>query len=456
VPTALPVIDPRRGEKVAAVDAAAPQQIADHVAAAAEARDAWAGVLPAERIAVVRRLVDVWTAAEDELVERVLVELGQPERFTRTVHIENAVRGAGVLADLAESIVWAEQVGEATVQREPVGVVAALTPWNYPVHQVVAKVAGALLAGCPVVVKPSELAPLSVAHLIDVARPLVPSGVLTLVQGGPEAGVALVADERVDLVSFTGSAAVGRQVAADAARAGTPTVLELGGRSPAVLLDDLDGASFARAVRFVVADALSNAGQTCNALSRLVVPRARRDEAVEAALAAASRFTPGGMLGPVRRAQDVDRLTAWVADAEAAGARILLDGRAIDGLEGGSWFGPTVVDLDGVSDQRFTDEVFGPVLTLEPYDDEGPPAARDAAAVAACNVPSLGLSAAVWAADRERAEAVGRSLRVGQVRIDGARWDFRLPFGGFSAAGWGREWGRAGIEAFTTTRVIAR
>jgi acyl-CoA reductase-like NAD-dependent aldehyde dehydrogenase len=457
------VVDPRTGATAGRVVGADVATVAQRAAAAQRAAPAWAAVAPADRAEHVSRIVDAWRAHLPDLVDAVRTELGQPDRFTRTVHVENPIKGAEVLVDLAASIEWTRSVDAATVHRHAVGVVAALTPWNYPIHQVIAKAVPALLAGCTVVLKPSELAPLSADLLVRTAAPLLPAGALSIVQGdGAVVGDALVRNPAVDLVSFTGSADVGRSVAAAAALAGTPTLLELGGRSPAVLLDDLPDAAFERAVRFVAADAMSNAGQTCNALSRLVVPRSRLAAARSAAVGAARRFVPGEQLGPVRRARDVQRLADWVAAVEAAGARVLLDGRGAQGPDGGFWFGPTVVDLAGVAhvagaDAGARDEVFGPVLTIEPYDDAGADLhARDTAARATAFAPSLGLSAAVWADDVARAEAVAAGLRAGQVRINGARWDFRLPFGGFGAAGWGREWGREGIEAFTTLRVVAR
>lgn len=456
MPQPLTVIDPRTGRLVSKVEQAMADEVSLAVERASSARETWAATRPADRITVLRGVLSAWDARADELTALVLSELGQPERFTRTVHVENSLMGAKALADLAAEIRWDEAVDHSTVERTPVGVVAALTPWNYPVHQVVAKVVAALLAGCPVVLKPSELAPLSAELLVAIAQEHLADGVLSLVQGGPAVGEALVSQSDVDLVSFTGSAAVGRTVAETAARAGTPSLLELGGRSPAIVLDDLDESAFARAVRYVVADAMSNAGQTCNALSRLIVPSSRRAEAVEAALAAAARFVPGNTLGPVRRASDVERLAAWVEAAEAGGAHVLVDGRGSEGPEAGFWFGPTVLEIDDVQDPAARDEIFGPVLTLETYSDEASAAERDAAATAAAKASSLGLSAAVWSADADRGERVGAALRAGQVRINGARWDYRLPVGGFAGAGWGREWGRVGIEAFTTTRTIVR
>lgn len=452
----LTVIDPRTGRAVSEIQQATQDDVTTAVERAVSARDAWADAAPAQRIKTVRGVITDWAARSDELTALVLSELGQPERFTRTVHVENALSGAQTLTSLAGDIGWTESVGESTIHRRAVGVVAALTPWNYPVHQVLAKVVPALLAGCAVVLKPSELAPMSADLLVEVARAQLPDHLVQVVHGGPTVGTRLVSQEALDLVSFTGSSRVGRTVAEAAARVGTPTLLELGGRSPAIVLDDLDEAGFSRAVRYVVADAMSNCGQACNALSRLIVPRSRHGEALAAVLAAAQRFVPGTTLGPVRRADDVERLRSWVDAAQASGAQVVLDGRAAAGPEGGFWFGVTVLDIDAATDPIVREEVFGPVLTLETFDDSGHGDERDDAATGVARAASLGLSAAVWAADVRRAERCASALRVGQVRINGAGWDFQVPFGGFGAAGWGREWGRAGIEAFTTTRTILR
>jgi acyl-CoA reductase-like NAD-dependent aldehyde dehydrogenase len=453
-PSSFEVADPRTGAVITQVVPPSLAHVDRVVADASSALEDWSRRSPAERIDAVRTLASAWDSRADDLVAAVTRELGQPERFTRTVHVEGPLKGLHVLIDAAQEIQWSRDEASMTIERVGAGVVAALTPWNYPVHQIVAKVGAALLAGCTVVVKPSELAPLSARVLADASVGVLPPGVLTFVEGDASTGSALASDPRIDVVSFTGGGATGAAVSTAAAAHHASTVLELGGKSAGILLDDLDPDAFARACRYVVAETMSNAGQTCNALTRLVVPRSRKDEAVAAVQAAAARYKPEGLLGPVRTAASVDRIIGVIDAAVAGGAEVVVDGRASSLPTEGFWVGPWVLAVDA-DDPIAVYEVFGPVLCLIAYDD-GDSARRDAEAIRVAQRSPYALSAAVFGADVTRAETLGRRLRVGQVRVNGAAWDHRAPFGGFGASGVGREWGREGIEQLTTTRTILR
>jgi acyl-CoA reductase-like NAD-dependent aldehyde dehydrogenase len=455
--SAMEVVDPRTGEVAATVDSTGRDGVDRVVLAAQTALAEWSGTPIGERVAILRTAIARLAARHDDLSALVQAEVGQPERFTSAVHVAAPLAGAANLLTFADEIVWSRRVGDATVERLPLGVVAAITPWNYPVHQVLAKVVPALIAGCGVVLKPSEHAPLSAAVIVDALALELPDGAIGLVQGsGLEEGAALVTHPGVDHVSFTGSVGVGHAVAGAAAQRGASSSLELGGKSAAVMLADLADDELARASRYVVADVMSNAGQTCTALSRLIVPASRLATVAEAVQKAAARFSRGGLLGPVRTAAAVERLTAAVDDAVIRGGQLLVDGRDVATVDDGFWFGPTVVLVDDPADALATDELFGPVLAVLAYDDSGDADACDAASSAIARRTDFDLSAAVWSADQERAEAVARHLRVGQVRMNGAPFAYDVPFGGFGGSGYGREWGREGIEQFTTTRTILR
>ena len=364
-------------------------------------------------------------------------------RVARSVQVELPVTVLRSTARLLRSMNLVDRRGPSETTLTAVGVVGAITPWNYPLHQSVAKLAGAWAAGCPVVHKPSELAPLAVLRLGELVADLVdrlglPPGVYSQLSGhGHEVGAALAAHPGLDHLTFTGSAAVGRQVAAAAAAQLTGVTLELGGKSPAVVLD---GADLAGAVRATVNSCLLNTGQTCNALTRLLVPRSSYAEAVELAGERAAALEP--RLGPLISAAHRDRVQAAVARARDAGARVVVGGPdAPAGRDEGYWVRATVLADLAPDVEVVREEVFGPVLCVQAYDDE-------ADALRLAGATPYGLAAAVWAADDRTALAFARRLRVGQVSVNGAAFDPEAPFGGFGASGFGRELGEAGIRNF--------
>ncbi|MGW6912380.1 aldehyde dehydrogenase family protein [Kitasatospora sp. NPDC054939] len=443
----IPVLNPATEEVVAQVPAGAGADVEAAVAAARRAARAWGASTREERLAPLTRLRDGLAAHQEEIAATVVAELGAPIGFATAVHaalpltVTNAY--LGILAEYG----FEERIGNSLVLAEPAGVVAAITPWNYPLHQITAKVVPALAAGCPVVLKPSEDTPLVArlfARLVDAAG--FPAGVFNLVTGtGAQAGAALAAHPGVDLVSFTGSTAVGRAVAEAAGRGIKRVALELGGKSANVVLP---GADLARAVNANVANVFANSGQTCSAWTRLLVHEDRYEEALALAAAAAAKYVPGDpadprtRIGPLVNARQRERVRGYVTGALAEGARLVAGGaQAPVETPVGFYVRPTVLAdvTPGMAVAR--EEVFGPVLAVLAYRDE------DHAAEIA-NGTDYGLAAGVWAADTDTAARFARRLDAGQVDLNGGRFNPLAPFGGWKQSGLGRELGRAGLEEF--------
>jgi aldehyde dehydrogenase (NAD+) len=450
------VENPATGEVIGHVPEAAAADVDRAVAAARAAFEGWSGTDRQERASALAALRDGLAARRDELAQVITAEMGCPARLAGSLQVNlplQVIEGyLRLLADPPEP----ERIGDSLVLHEPVGVAGAITPWNYPVHQAVAKIAPALAAGCPVVLKPSELAPLSaylLAEIVDAAG--LPPGVFNLVPGlGPVAGAALAAHPDVDLVSFTGSTRGGRQVAAVAADTVKRVTLELGGKSANVLLPDAD---LAVAVKVGVANCYLNTGQTCTALSRMLVHTSQYDEAVQRAADYAAQMAVGDptdpktRLGPLVSAGQRDRVAELVRAGVAAGARVAtggVDGAAAAGLpEAGYYVAPTVLAEVAPDNPVAQEEVFGPVLSVLRYRD-----ADDAVRIA--NHSRYGLTAGVWSADPDRALAVARRLRAGQVDINGAGFNPLAPFGGYRQSGLGREHGRYGLAEYQEVKSV--
>ncbi|MEU5690417.1 aldehyde dehydrogenase family protein [Actinosynnema sp. NPDC020468] len=450
----IEVVNPTTEEVVATLPSATPGLVDAAVTRAVAAFPGWAATPVAERVAVVRAVADGIAARADELARTMTTEMGTPITFATRVQVPNPVGIARGVADVvADGYFDGEEIGHSLVLREPVGVVAAITPWNFPLQQMVAKVVPALAAGNVVVLKPSELAPLTADLFAEVLTAAgVPSGVVEVVHGaGSVVGEALVSHPMVDMVSFTGSTRAGRRVSVLAAETVKRVALELGGKSANVVLDDAD---LGRAVKIGVANAFMNNGQACSAWTRLLVPAGRHDEAVEMAVAAAARHQPGDpalastRLGPAVSAAQRDRVLDHIRRGVAEGATLAFGG--VDKpVERGYFVAPTVFGDVRPDLAIAQEEIFGPVLAVLPYADED-----DAVRIA--NSTVYGLGGAVFSADDDRALRVARRLRSGQVDVNGAAFNTAAPFGGYRQSGNGREFGRFGVDEFTEVKSIQR
>ncbi|WP_225076087.1 aldehyde dehydrogenase family protein [Streptomyces sp. CoT10] len=439
----IEVVNPADERVIGTVPAGTAEDVDAAVRAARAALPGWSATPPAERAARLAALRDALAAREEEIAETVTAELGSPLAFSRTVHAGMPIAVAGFYAGLAATYVFEEKVGNSTVYHEPVGVVGAITPWNYPLHQIVAKTAPALAAGCTVVLKPAEDTPLTArlfAGAVDEAG--LPAGVFNLVTGvGPVAGQALAEHPDVDLVSFTGSTAVGRRIGAIAGAAVKKVALELGGKSANVILP---GADLARAVNVGVANVMSNSGQTCSAWTRMLVHRDQYDEAVALAATAAAKY--GERIGPVVNAKQRARVRDYIEKGVAEGARLVAGGPGSP-RERGYFVSPTVL-ADVTPEMTVAqEEIFGPVLSILRYDDE-----EDALRIA--NGTVYGLAGAVWAGDEAEAVAFARRLDTGQVDINGGRFNPLAPFGGYKQSGVGRELGTHGLTEYLQTKSL--
>ncbi|MFJ4281541.1 aldehyde dehydrogenase family protein [Streptomyces massasporeus] len=439
----IEVVNPVDEQVVGTVPAGTAEDVDAAVRAARAALPDWAATPPAERAARLAALRDVLVTRADEIAETVTAELGSPLKFSQAVHAGVPIAVAGSYAELAATYAFEEKTGNSVVHHEPVGVVAAITPWNYPLHQIVAKVAPALAAGCTVVVKPAEDTPLVARLFADAVHEAgFPAGVFNLVTGlGPVAGQALAEHPGVDLVSFTGSTAVGRTIAAIAAGQIKKVALELGGKSANVILPSAD---LAKAVNVGVANVMSNSGQTCSAWTRMLVHRDRYDEAVELAAAAAAKY--GDRIGPVVNAKQQDRVRGYIEKGVAEGARLVAGGPETP-REQGYFVAPTVF-ADVTPEMTIAqEEIFGPVLSILRYEDE-----EDALRIA--NGTVYGLAGAVWAGDEAEAVAFARRMETGQVDINGGRFNPLAPFGGYKQSGVGRELGVHGLAEYLQTKSL--
>ena len=448
------VTDSSDGSALGGVVAGSAADVDAAVRAARAAFPQWAATSPAERAKTLLALRDALAARRDVAAELISLEVGTPHLISTRVQVGLPLSTLEGFADAARDLVWERAIGNSLVLREPAGVVGAITPWNYPLHQLVGKVGGALAAGCTVVAKPADVAPLSAFLLAEAAAEAgLPDGVLNIVAGpGREVGEALASHPGIDLLSFTGSTQVGRQVAAAAAANLTRVSLELGGKSASVLLDDAD---LARAVKSSVGNAFLNSGQTCSAWTRLVVPRARQDEVVDLARTAAARLVlghplaEGTRLGPLASAAQQASVRARIEEGAAHGRLVLGGAEQPADLPQGYYVQPTIfADVDN-SSPLGQEEVFGPVLSIIPHDGDD-----DAARIADDSV--YGLAGGVWSADEERALHVARRVRTGQVDINGGAFNPRAPFGGYKRSGYGREFGELGVEEFTQVKAVQR
>ena len=421
------------------------------VKAARAALPAWSATDPEERSKYLSRLVEAVTARHEEIARTIAQEMGAPIKIAQMVQAGLPIADIATAAQAATEFQWERQIGNSTVVMHPIGVVGAITPWNYPLHQVTAKVAYALAAGCTIVLKPSEVAPLCTYLLFDAIHEVgLPPGVVNLVPGyGPTVGEAIASHPGVDMVSFTGSTRAGRRVAELGAQTIKKVALELGGKSANVILPDAD---LAKAVKAGVSNCYLNSGQTCTAWTRMLVHESQYDEAVEIARQTAEAFTIGDpfdestRLGPLVSKAQRDRVASYIEKGKEEGARVVTGGNA-QPKDKGYFVEPTVF-ADVTTDMTIAqEEIFGPVLSILKYRDEDE-------ALAIANDSVYGLAGGVWSGDPEKAKAFARKMETGQVDINGGSFNVAAPFGGFKQSGVGRELGPFGLEEFTQPKSL--
>ncbi|HZN14391.1 MAG TPA: aldehyde dehydrogenase family protein [Acidimicrobiales bacterium] len=449
----IEVVNSTTEEVMGRIPEATPEDVNKAVAAAKAAFPAWAATSKEERGKYLQRITEGLGARMQEIATVISQEVGMPINLSNMIQAGLPMMTFSSMADTVDKFVFEEQIGNSLIVREPVGVVGAITPWNYPLHQIAAKVAPALAAGCTIVLKPSEVAPLNAFILAEVIHDVgLPAGVFNLVTGiGPVVGEAIAGHPDVDMVSFTGSTRAGKRVTELAAQTVKKVALELGGKSANVILEDAD---FEQAVSDGVGKCYLNSGQTCSALTRMLVPRSRLAEVEEIAARTAEQYTPGdpfdaaSRIGPLVSAAQRERVRNYINKGVEEGAKLIAGGpEAPEGLDKGYFVRPTVFSevTPGMTIEQ--EEIFGPVLSIIPYDTEEE-------AIRIANDTIYGLAGGVWSGDPEKAKAVARQLRTGQVEVNGGSFNPVAPFGGYKQSGNGREYGKFGLEEFLEVKAM--
>ena len=449
----IDVVNATTEEVMGRVPEGTPADVEKAVAAAKTAFPSWASTSVDDRVKYVHQLSEALQARTEEIATIITGEVGTPFMISQIAQAGLPAMMAGSYVQIAQEFPWEEQIGNSTVVREPIGVVGCITPWNYPLHQVVAKIAPALTAGCTIVLKPSEVAPLTAFVLADIFDDIgLPKGVFNLVTGtGPVVGEALVTNPDVDMISVTGSTRAGKRVMELASQQVKKVALELGGKSPFIALED---APADEAVKAGLSSCYLNGGQTCIAWTRMLVPESRKDEFVAAAKAEAESFQPGDpmemttKLGPMISEAQRERVRGYIQKGVEEGATLVTGGaEAPEGLDTGYFVRPTVF-ADVSNDMTIAqEEIFGPVLSIITYQDED-----DAVRIA--NDTLYGLHAGVYGGDKEHAKEVGRRVEAGQVDINGQGFNPLAPFGGYKQSGIGREYGKYGLEEFLQVKSL--
>lgn len=447
------VEDPFRELPIGLAPSSTPDDVADAVAAAHRAAASWASTPPEVRADHLERITAGLEARLEQFARCWTQEVGIPISMARAATAGLPITALRSAATLARTMPWDERIGNSSVLRRPVGVVGVITPWNYPLSQIATKTAAALAAGCTVVAKPSEIAPLCAFGFADVvAEAGLPAGVFNIVGGdGARAGAALASDRRLGAVSFTGSTTTGSAVMRAAAGNITRVCLELGGKSASIVLD---ADVLERAIAATAASCLRNSGQTCTSLTRLIVPRSIAAEAIALATEHFRAAVLGDplddttTLGPLVSATQRARVRAYIAEGVRSGATLVVGGEEPPhGFPTGYFVEPTVFcDVDPRSPIA-QEEIFGPVLSIVTVDDE-------TEALRAANDNEYGLAGAVWASDDERALALAMELEAGSVTVNGGAFNPDAPYGGIKRSGIGSELGRFGIEEFQVSRVL--
>ena len=452
-PKELKVINPATEEVSGVISMGSAKDVDRAVAAARRAFDSYSRTTPAERLALMERILTAYKAHYEEIVQAISIEMGAPITLSKGAQAGVGVGHISAMIDVLKNFKFEEMRGTVRLVQEPVGVCALITPWNWPINQVAAKVIPALAAGCTMVLKPSEYSPFSAIIWAKVMHEAgVPKGVFNLVNGdGISVGAPLSSHREVDMVSFTGSTRAGTEVAKNAAASVKRVHQELGGKSPNVLLDDAD---FERAVKRSVMHVFQNSGQSCNAPTRMLVPAAKLAQVEALAKSAAESVIVGDptsektTIGPVVSKVQFDRVEGYIAKGIAEGAKVVIGGAGRpDGLSKGYYVKPTIFSNVRNDMTIAREEIFGPVLCILPYENEEQ-------AVQIANDTPYGLAAYVWSKDNLHARRVGARIRAGQVTLNGAAGDMNTPFGGFKMSGNGREWGEFGLRDFLELKAV--
>jgi aldehyde dehydrogenase (NAD+) len=452
-PKELKVINPATEEVAGVISMGSSKDVDRAVAAARRAFDSYSRTSPAERLALMERILAAYKAHYDEIAQAISIEMGAPITLSKGSQTGIGVGHISAMIDVLKNFKFEEMRGTVRLVQEPVGVCALITPWNWPMNQVAAKVVPALAAGCTMVLKPSEYSPFSAIIWAKVMHEAgVPAGVFNLLNGdGNSVGAPLSSHREVDMVSFTGSTRAGSEVARNAAASVKRVHQELGGKSPNVLLDDAD---FERAVTKSVLHVFQNSGQSCNAPTRMLVPAAKLAEVEAIAKRVAESVVTGDPtsektnLGPLVSKLQFERVEGYIAKGIAEGAKVVTGGSGRpDGLTKGYFVKPTIFSNVRNDMTIAREEIFGPVLCILPYDNEEQ-------AVQIANDTPYGLAAYVWSRDNLRARRIGGRIRAGQVTLNGAAGSMNTPFGGFKMSGNGREWGEFGLRDFLEVKAV--
>lgn len=447
------VINPATEEPVATISLGSAADVDKAVAAAKQAFDSYSETTPSQRLAFLRRIVEIYLLRMGEMAEAITLEMGAPLALARAAQAPAGLAHFKEIGRVLERFQFEELKGSTLMRKEPVGVCGLITPWNWPMNQIACKVAPALAAGCTMVLKPSELAPLSAYLFTQILHDAgLPPGVFNMVNGdGPTVGEAIASHDDIAMVSFTGSTRAGVAVARAAAPSVKRVTQELGGKSAYVILED---SNLAEAVKDGVQACMRNTGQSCNAPTRMFVPHARMAEAAAVAAQTANHIKVGDPfmestgLGPLSSKAQFEKVQRMIREGMEGGAELIAGGPGHpEGLTKGYFVKPTVFTNVRNDMSIAREEIFGPVLCIIPYENE-----EDA--IRMTNDTPYGLSGYVTSGDLEHARRVAKRIRAGNVHVNGARVDFAGCFGGYKQSGNGREWGEAGLEEFLELKAV--
>ena len=451
----IDVINPATEERIGSVPVASNDDVDAAVEAAQGAFEYWSGTSVEERADFLNRLSAAIKDRSEELAKLITSEVGTPIDYSRMAMVGTPRVVTRSYAKILDDFIWEEEVRNSLVVKEPIGVVAMITPWNFPLHQIIGKVAPAIAAGCTMVLKPSKEAPLNAFVFADILDEIgLPDGVFNLVSGhGRDIGETMSSHPGVDMVSFTGSTNAGVRVSELAAPSVKRVTLELGGKSANIILDDAD---IPRAAASSIYACFGNSGQECSALTRLIVPEKHRDEVVEVISSKMERYSVGDPMdessrcGPLVSKRQQESVSSFISSGIEEGATLVAGGEGMpDGLESGYYVRPTVFADVTPEMTVFQEEIFGPVLSITTYSSEQE-------AVELANLSDYGLSGGVWSSDEDRAMRIARMMRTGQVSINGGAFNVTAPFGGYKRSGLGRELGVHGLEEFLEIKSIQR